>query len=116
MTVLFFSRLPDAALGIGAKALALNPNDTEILAEFGSRIAQAGDWKRGAAMMKDALARNPSQTSYYIGLVALAYYMMGNDQLAVEWIRRADLRKAGRRWPRACGPPSLASPDRRRCG
>ncbi|MGX1791149.1 adenylate cyclase [Bosea sp. NPDC055332] len=91
MTVLFFSRMPDAALEIGAKALALNPNDTEILAEFGSRIAQAGAWKRGAAMMEDALARNPSQASYYMGLVALAYYMMGNDQLAVEWIKRADL-------------------------
>jgi adenylate cyclase len=93
MTVLFFSRLPDAALEIGTKALALNPNDTEILAELGSRIAQAGDWKRGAAMMEDALARNPSQANYYMGLVALAYYMMGNDQLAVEWIRRTDLPK-----------------------
>lgn len=91
MTVLFFSRMPDAALEIGAKALALNPNDTEILAELGSRIAQAGDWKRGVAMMEDALARNPNQANYYMGLVALAYYMMGNDQLAVEWIKRADL-------------------------
>ncbi|KRE16761.1 hypothetical protein ASE66_09110 [Bosea sp. Root483D1] len=91
MTVLFFSRMPDAALEIGAKALAFNPNDTEILAEFGSRIAQAGDWKRGVAMMEDALARNPSQASYYTGLMALAYYMMGNDQLAVEWIKRVDL-------------------------
>lgn len=91
MTVLFFSRMPDAALEIGAKALALNPNDTEILAEFGSRVAQAGEWKRGVAMMEDALARNPSQANYYMGLVALAYYMMGNNQLAVEWIKRADI-------------------------
>ncbi|SFB73497.1 adenylate cyclase [Bosea sp. CRIB-10] len=91
MTVLFFSRLPDAALEIGARALALNPNDTEILAEFGSRIAQAGDWKRGAAMMEEALARNPSQASYYTGLIAQAHHMMGNDELAVEWIKRTDL-------------------------
>lgn len=93
MTVLFFSRLPDAALEIGARALALNPNDTEILAEFGSRIAQAGDWKRGAAMMEEALARNPSQASYYTGLIAQAHHMMGNDELAVEWIKRTDLPK-----------------------
>lgn len=91
MTVLFFSRQPGAALEAGAKALALNPNDTEILAEFGSRIAQAGDWKRGAAMMEDALAKNPSQASYYTGLIAQAHHMMGNDELAVEWIKRTDL-------------------------
>lgn len=93
MTVLFFSRQPEEALKIGEQALALNPNDTELLAEFGSRIAQTGDWQRGARMMEDALARNPAQAGYYTGLVAQAYYMMGDDKRAVEWIRRADLQK-----------------------
>jgi adenylate cyclase len=89
MTVLFFSRMPDAALEIGAKALALNPNDTEILAEFGSRVAQAGDWKRGAAMMEDALARNLSQANYYMGLVALAPTVKSHAQAgAAPMLRR----------------------------
>lgn len=93
MTVLFFSRQPEEALKIGEQALALNPNDTELLAEFGSRIAQAGDWQRGARMMEDALARNPAQAGYCTGLVALAHFMMGDDKRAVEWIRRADLQR-----------------------
>lgn len=93
MTVLFFSREVEAALRAGEKALALNPNDTEVLAELGARIAQAGDWQRGRAMMQDALARNPAQTGYFVGLVALAYYMQGDDTRALEWIRRADLKK-----------------------
>ncbi|HEV7339811.1 MAG TPA: adenylate cyclase, partial [Bosea sp. (in: a-proteobacteria)] len=93
MTVLFFSREPEAALRAGERALVLNPNDTEVLAEYGSRVAQAGDWSRGAAMMEDALARSPAQTGYYVGLVALAYFMQGRDDQALEWIRRADLKR-----------------------
>lgn len=92
MTVLFFSRQPEAALEIGEKALALNPNDTEVLAELGSRVAQAGDWKRGATMIDEALARNPNLAGYH-GLAALAYYMLGDDARAVESIRRADQKR-----------------------
>lgn len=34
---------------------------------------------------------NPFGTGSYMALAALAYYMMGNDKLAVEWIKRTDL-------------------------
>ncbi|CAH1657043.1 TPR_REGION domain-containing protein [Hyphomicrobiales bacterium] len=91
MTVLFFRREPELALRVGERALALNPNDSEMLAELGSRIAQAGDWQRGSAMMETALERNPAQTGYYIGLIALARYMEGDNKRAVELIKRADL-------------------------
>lgn len=93
MTILFFSREPEAALRIGERALALNPNDSEMLAELGSRIAQAGDWQRGTAMVEEAQARNPSQTGYYVGVIALSHYMQGDDKRALEWIRRADLKR-----------------------
>lgn len=91
MTILFFSREPELALRIGERALSLNPNDSEMLAELGSRIAQAGDWQRGSAMMEAALERNPAQTGYYIGLIALACYMEGDNKRALELIKRADL-------------------------
>lgn len=93
MTVLFFSEQPEDALRIGEQALALNPNDNEVLAALGGLIAQAGDWKRGMAMMEQALARNPDQTRYYVGLVALSCYMLGDDKCALDWIRRADLKQ-----------------------
>lgn len=91
MTVLFFDREPAEALRIGEKALALNPNDMELLAEFGSRLAQAGDWKRGSALLDEALARNPSRSNYYVGMRALAAYMLNDDARAVSLIRQADL-------------------------
>lgn len=93
MTVLFFSKEPAEALRIGSQALALNPNDADLLGEYGSRVAQAGDWKRGAALLEEALTRNPGHSDYYIGLLALAAYMQGDDARAVELIRRANLRR-----------------------
>lgn len=93
MTVLYFSKEPVEALRIGTQALALNPNDTELLGEFGSRVAQAGDWKRGAALLEEAMARNPGHSDYYIGLLALAAYMQGEDKRAADLIRRANLRR-----------------------
>lgn len=93
MTVLYFSGEPLEALRIGSLALALNPNDTELLGEFGSRVAQAGDWPRGAALLEQAMARNPGHSDYYLGLLALAAYMQGDDVKAADLIRRAALRR-----------------------
>src|SRR5690606_21145835 len=69
------------------------PNDTELLGEFGSRVAQAGDWPRGTALLEDAMARNPGHSGYYTGLLALAAYMQGQDIRAGELIRRANLQQ-----------------------
>lgn len=93
MTVLYFSGEPKEALRIGSQALALNPNDTELLGEFGSRVAQAGDWPRGAALLEEAMTRNPGHSDYYVGLLALAAYMQGDNSKAAELIRRANLRR-----------------------
>lgn len=93
MSVLFFSGEPAEALRIGSRALALNPNDTELLGEFGSRVAQSGDWARGAALLEQALARNPGHSDYYLGLLALIAYMQGDDLRAVDLIRRAKLQR-----------------------
>ncbi|PTM42850.1 adenylate cyclase [Bosea sp. 124] len=93
MTILYFSKEPAEALRIGSQALALNPNDTELLGEFGSRVAQAGEWQRGAALLEDAMSRNPGHSDYYIGLLALAAYMQGDDPRAADLIRRANLRR-----------------------
>lgn len=93
MTVLFLLKEPAAAVRIGNQALAINPNDTELLGEFGSRIAQAGEWQRGAALIEEAMARNPGHADYYVGILAFAAYMQNDDKRAVDLIRRADLRR-----------------------
>ena len=93
MTVLFYSKEPEIALKIGERALALNPNDTEMLAEFGSRLAQFGERKRGLSMIEEAIERNPNHTRYYTAILAQNYYMSGDNDRALYWIKRADMKR-----------------------
>jgi adenylate cyclase len=91
MTALFFNQQLAESMEIGEKALALNPNDTEFLGEFGTRLASGGQWQRGAALLKQALARNPGASGYYHAMLALSAYMLNDDKLALAEIRQANL-------------------------
>ena len=93
MAVLYFNKEPAEALRIGSRAYGLNPNDTELLGEFGSRVAESGDWSRGVALIEEAMARNPGHSGYYTGFLALAAFMQGDDARAVEFIRRTNLHR-----------------------
>jgi TolB-like protein len=93
MTTLFFSQRVPEALQIGERALATNSNDTELLGEFGTRLAMSGEWQRGAALLDRAIALNPAGGGYYRGTRALAAYMLHDDKTAVIEIRQADLQK-----------------------
>ncbi|TCU20404.1 adenylate cyclase [Rhizobium sullae] len=93
MIALFFNQQLTEALEVGDEALATNPNDTELLAEFGTRVAMCGQWRRGADLLDRALALNPGGAGYYNGTRALAAYMLDDHEKAVSLIRKADLQK-----------------------
>ncbi len=93
MTALFFTEQPAEALQVGERAVALNPNDTELLAEFGSRVGQAGDHKRGMAFIEQALARNPGHSGYYNGTLAQLAYLDRDYQRAERLMRQVSLEK-----------------------
>ena len=93
MTALFFTEQPVEALQVGERAVALNPNDTELLAEFGSRLGQAGDHKRGMALMEQALARNPGHSGYYNGTLAQLAYLDRDFHRAEHLMRQVSLEK-----------------------
>jgi adenylate cyclase len=93
MMALFFNRELHDAIRVGEQALATNPNDTELMGEFGTRLAMGGDWKRGAALLDQAIALNPGGGGYYHGTRGLAAYMLHDNATAVHEIDRADLQK-----------------------
>ncbi len=93
MMALFFARKPAEALEVGEKAVALNPNDTELLGEFGTRLGQAGAWQRSAELLEQALARNPAHSGYYSGTLAVYAYMQHDYARAESLIRQAALDK-----------------------
>ena len=91
MTALFFNHQLTELTEVGDRALALNPNDTELIAEFGTRLALGGQWQRGAQLLQDALARNPGASGYYHAMLAFAAYMLEDDEMALAEIRQASL-------------------------
>lgn len=93
MTALFFNQQLAESMRVGEQALATNPNDTELMGEYGVRLAMGGQWKRGAEVLDQALAVNPGGAGYYHGNRALAAYMLQDYDTAVAEIRQANLQK-----------------------
>ncbi|MBL8583814.1 MAG: hypothetical protein JNL61_16515 [Rhizobiaceae bacterium] len=86
MFALFFHGDYEAALKVGDTALAINPNDTELLGEFGYRLALSGNWSRGCQMIEQARQRNPGPLAYYESALALCSYFKGDYREAAMWI------------------------------
>lgn len=74
------------ALAVG---LALNPNDTEIMADLGMRHALLMQWGTAVPLLEGSYARNPAQPgNYRIGL-ALHHYVEGRYEQALLEMRKA---------------------------
>jgi adenylate cyclase len=89
MNVYFFTNNVEMGVKTGRQALALNPNDMELLGEFGVRLATSGQWAEGDAMIERALAHNPSNANYYLTTQAAAAYILNDYVRATELIERA---------------------------
>ena len=89
MSALYFSGDRAAALKVGKQALAVNPNDTELMGEYGYRLAMSGEWPEGCALLAQARERNPGPLAYYEVALGLCGYYTGDVPSAVAWIERA---------------------------
>ncbi len=73
------------------RALELNPNDSDALADLGGKIAYSGDWVRGLALRQQAIDQNPAHPpSYRIPFVFDAF-RRGDDAAALAELERIDL-------------------------
>lgn len=79
----------------GAAGIAINPNDTELLGEYGYRLAIAGRWNEGCGMLQQAVDRNPGPLPYYETGLALCAYIDRRYADAAAWIRTASLQEVG---------------------
>ncbi|MBP2237010.1 TolB-like protein/Flp pilus assembly protein TadD [Sinorhizobium kostiense] len=89
MLTFFFRGDIDTALKIGARAFAMNPNDPELSAEYGLRMALSGQWKQGCKLVSEAVSRNPGPLGYFETGLAVCFYMQRDYAAAEEWIRAA---------------------------
>jgi tetratricopeptide (TPR) repeat protein len=88
MFSLYFNKDVEAALKIGGEALAMNPNDTELMGEYGYRLALSGGWDRGCRLVEQARTRNPGPLAYYESALALCAYIRGDYKWASDWIKK----------------------------
>lgn len=88
MFALYLSKEIDAALKVGSQALAINPNDTELMGEYGYRLALSGDWDGGCRLVAETRNRNPGPLAYYETALALCSYFGGDYQQAAMWINK----------------------------
>ena len=91
MLALYFAGEMDAAIDVGKQALSINPNDTELMGEVGFRMALAGDWEAGCALVAEARQRNPGPAGYYEAALSLCAYIRGDLKQASTLIRKAPL-------------------------
>ena len=88
MLVLYFNKQIGEALAVGKQALALNPNDIELMGEYGSRLALSGKWHEGCALSAEARQRDPGTVGSYDVDLALCTYFIGDYPQAAMWIRK----------------------------
>ena len=80
----------EEAMAAGERAVAVSPNNAEILAEFGMRLALMGRWERGIALIGEAIARNPVHPGWYHTAPALNFYRQGRYAEALEEAMQID--------------------------
>jgi tetratricopeptide (TPR) repeat protein len=80
----------------GERAIALNPNDPDILAHFGLRLVYMGEWERGLALVNKAIALNPEFPEWYRDPLIFYYYQTGNYERALEESQRRDVSRLWR--------------------
>ncbi|WP_097142473.1 hypothetical protein [Rhizobium subbaraonis] len=89
MFALYFSGQIDASLALGKQALATNPNDTELMGEYGSRLAVSGRWEEGCNLIAEARERNPGPLGYYEAILSVCAYFRGDYKTAIMWIGKS---------------------------
>ena len=68
--------------------MTINPNDTELMGEYGYRLALVGQLGEGCPLVAEARARNPGPFAYYESALALCSYFSGDYPQAVMWIKK----------------------------
>jgi len=72
--VLLQKRLYDQAITAYDKALALHPNNADLLAEMGNVLTRVGRPQDAIEQMKKAMRLNPLSPNWYAEFLGLAYY------------------------------------------
>jgi TolB-like protein len=71
-------------------ARALNPNDSELLAELGFRSAMRMEWETAVPLIEEAYIRNPLQSGQYRMGLFFYHFTEGRHERALQEVRAID--------------------------
>lgn len=77
----------DESVAAFRAALALNPNDTEVMADFGLRLAVLARWEEAIPIVKESFRRNPCQAANFRMAFVLWHYSEGRHAEALREAR-----------------------------
>jgi adenylate cyclase len=78
-----FKRRHDESLAAYERAIQLNPNDADILADSGHCISSYGEPQRGIERLEHAMRLNPYYPDWYLWILGEIHFDLGNYQEAV---------------------------------
>jgi tetratricopeptide (TPR) repeat protein len=81
-------RRHDESLASFEAAIRLDPNDTDILADYADALAHSGEPQRGLEVCRRAIELNPNPPEDYIWSLGSIYYQLEEYQAAFESLRR----------------------------
>ncbi|WFU51147.1 hypothetical protein [Sinorhizobium terangae] len=94
----YYAGRHDEAERIQRKALKLNPNDPDTLAQLGWRLAARGKWDEGIPLLQRAIDRTVSPPGWYFHLIVVHHYLQGHYREALAAAERARIDGSGLSW------------------
>lgn len=73
----FYSRKPELGLASYRRALNLNPNDADVMADFGCALSYSGEPQEGIGLILKAMRLNPHHPEWYRESIGQAYFDAG---------------------------------------
>lgn len=67
----------------GERALALNPNHADMLADYGIMLAFTGEWERGVGLTRKAVALSPTHPGWFHTAAVVDHYRKGDYKSAL---------------------------------
>jgi class 3 adenylate cyclase/TolB-like protein/Flp pilus assembly protein TadD len=83
-----FQKQHEASIAAYERAIDLNPNDADVLAEMSLCLSYSGQSERAISLMNRALRLNPYFPDWYLWYLGNEYFDMGDCEKAVETLNK----------------------------
>ena len=92
-----FRKQQDESLAVYERAIDLNPNDADILADMAIATRASGDTQRTMTLINRAMRLNPFHPDNYLWVLGETYFDLGDYQHAVEALEKMRNQSEGHR-------------------